>query len=231
MNVKLIMFDFGGTLDTNGIHWSELFWNFYQKNNIQFDYELFRTGYLNAQKFIDNNKLLEEKTLKMTIYTKILTQEQMIYDKTNIHYLSSKQIYDISQDIYNFVVDNVNQSIITLQKLKPIKKLAIVSNYHGNLDIVCNELGLAPYFDYLIDSTLVDLWKPDPKIFEYCINLSGEKANESVIIGDSYSRDIVPAKSLGCYTIWLKKQSWEKPDNTKDADFIINSLNDLNKIF
>ena len=83
----------------------------------------------------------------------------------------------------------------------------------------------------MIDSTVVKLWKPDPQIFEYCLRISGVPAKRSVVVGDSYSRDISPAKSLGCNTIWLKNKSWEKPENTNDADLIINSFNELTNIF
>jgi putative hydrolase of the HAD superfamily len=35
-------------------------------------------------------------------------------------------------------------------------------------------------------------------------------ANEIVVIGDSYRKDIYPSSTLGCKTIWLKNICWEE---------------------
>ena len=231
MDAKLLIFDFGGTIDTDGIHWSELFWEYYLQQNININKDLFNYGYVNSQKYLDSSNKLVDKTLKDTIFTQLCLQNYTIFEKTNKHYLKLRQIDIITDNIYNFVTMTINKAIVTIEKLKTNRKLAIVSNFNGNLQIVCDEFKITNYFDYLIDSAIVKLWKPDPKIFEHCLLISGFKAEESVVIGDSYSRDIVPAKSLGCQTIWLNKNSWEKPEITNDADLIINSFEELNKIF
>ena len=33
-------------------------------------------------------------------------------------------------------------------------------------------------------------------------------ANDIVVIGDSFSKDIVPANSIGCQTVWIKGIGW-----------------------
>ena len=33
-SIKGIIFDYGGTLDTNSVHWSEVLWERYQKEQI-----------------------------------------------------------------------------------------------------------------------------------------------------------------------------------------------------
>jgi putative hydrolase of the HAD superfamily len=42
-----------------------------------------------------------------------------------------------------------------------------------------------------------------------------------VVIGDTYSKDIAPAKAAGCTTIWLKGQEWETTAVHDAADHII----------
>jgi putative hydrolase of the HAD superfamily len=56
------------------------------------------------------------------------------------------------------------------------------------------------------------------------------KPVETAVAGDSYGNDIVPAKELGCSTIWLKGKGWNEPENTGSADFIITSLIQILKI-
>jgi putative hydrolase of the HAD superfamily len=47
MNIKYIFFDYGGTIDSNGRHWRERFYDIYKKNGIEirgFFKGLFRLG-------------------------------------------------------------------------------------------------------------------------------------------------------------------------------------------
>jgi putative hydrolase of the HAD superfamily len=39
--------------------------------------------------------------------------------------------------------------------------------------------------------------KPDKRIFEYALGLNNATANETIMIGDSYSADIVGAQNAG----------------------------------
>jgi len=58
-----------------------------------------------------------------------------------------------------------------------------------------------------------------------------EHWGESAVVGDSYERDIVPGKQLGCTTIWLKGKSWTShPTETPAADHIINAFEQLRPI-
>src|SRR3990170_5879885 len=47
--MKAILFDFGGTLDTNGIHWSEKFRTAYDEANLEIKLEDFNEAYVNAE--------------------------------------------------------------------------------------------------------------------------------------------------------------------------------------
>ena len=41
--------------------------------------------------------------------------------------------------------------------------------------------------------------------------------DECVVIGDSYTKDILPAQSIGCATIWLKGKGWEDKPMLDDS--------------
>ena len=45
-NIKGIIFDYGGTIDTNGKHWAEVLWTRYKELNIPVSKEDFKKAYV-----------------------------------------------------------------------------------------------------------------------------------------------------------------------------------------
>ena len=43
--IKGIIFDYGGTIDSNGMHWAEVIWMAYQAEEVPVSKEIFRSGY------------------------------------------------------------------------------------------------------------------------------------------------------------------------------------------
>lgn len=105
--------------------------------------------------------------------------------------------------------------------------MGLVSNYYGNVEAVLKELSLKKYFTSIVDSTVIGIRKPDAQIFKIALNELGVKPAEAIVIGDSYSNDIAPAKLLGCDTIWINNKGWKNPDETGSADKIIKSIKEL----
>lgn len=121
----------------------------------------------------------------------------------------------------------VQRVCLVLDELKPRYTLALVSNFYGNLNKVCSELGLVKYFDTLIDSAVVGLRKPDPAIWSLALKNLSVTPENAWVVGDSYENDIVPAKQLGCTTIWLKGKSWSEPSSTDAADYTISKFQEI----
>lgn len=59
------------------------------------------------------------------------------------------------------------------------------------------------YFDTVTNSEMVGVKKPNPKIFNYALNLANTQIDKSVMIGDSYEADIIGAKSIGMDVIFF----------------------------
>jgi len=57
----------------------------------------------------------------------------------------------------------------------------------------------------------------------------GFLAQDVLVVGDSYSKDMAPAKTVGCQTLWLKGQTWgeDKLQDTSAADKQFTSIFDL----
>lgn len=49
-DIKGIIFDYGGTIDTNGDHWAEVLWDAYKKFDVPVNKEQFRNAYVLAER-------------------------------------------------------------------------------------------------------------------------------------------------------------------------------------
>jgi putative hydrolase of the HAD superfamily len=76
-------------------------------------------------------------------------------------------------------------------------KLAIVSNAEGQVEADAKRFGLAKYFDVIIDSHIVGVAKPDPRIFQIALERLGVGPEEVKFTGDIYSIDVDGARAAG----------------------------------
>ena len=106
--------------------------------------------------------------------------------------------------------------------------LALVSNFYGNIGAVLRDFRLDRYFPHVIESAVVGVRKPDPAIFRLGLDALGiSDASSAVVIGDSYDKDILPAASLGCRTVWLKNIGWKPYTGAESADVVITDFKAL----
>ena len=90
-------------------------------------------------------------------------------------------------------------------------------------------LEISGLFDSITTSEEVQSYKPESKIFQVALNKVRCQGEESVIIGDSYKKDIIGGKNMGMTTIWINKFSGNNTDNDK-ADFIVKDLKEISPI-
>jgi putative hydrolase of the HAD superfamily len=75
--------------------------------------------------------------------------------------------------------------------------LAAVSNSEGTIEALLESVGLRSSFAAVIDSWVVGLEKPDPRIFALALERLGVGADEAIMVGDSPSADIAGARAAG----------------------------------
>lgn len=73
----------------------------------------------------------------------------------------------------------------------------IVSNSDGRLAERLEAMGIFGYFDFVIDSVVVGVSKPDPEIFNLALGRSSLEPHEAAFVGDYYEVDIVGAQEAG----------------------------------
>lgn len=225
---KALLFDFGGTLDTDGIHWSEKFFEVYMHFHIPVSKENFREAFVYSERTIANI-IKPDFNLNQTLKAQLKYQLEYL-QKFYLPDAFTLILDELTEYCYRTVIQNVEISKEILEQLAPEYLLAVISNFYGNIETVLEELSLKKYFTSIVDSAVVGIRKPDPKIFEIALNELGVSPIDAVMIGDSYDNDIKPAKSLGCYTIWINIKGWNNPADTKDADSIINTIKKIPNI-
>lgn len=226
--IDTLVFDFGGTLDTNGIHWFNKFYDSYQKHSINITKEEFRNAYIFAERNIGRYIGIEDSFFK-TLNLKVTLHHDYLLGagKTGKYFPEQKNIIS---NLYNDVLISVNSARSLLEQFGRKYKLALASNFYGNLETVLDELSILKYFSYIFDSAAQGLRKPDPDVFRWVISQLGSLCESSVVIGDSYKKDIEPAKIAGCTTVWLNKQPLNEQLASDKADYIVNSLQELGRL-
>ena len=84
-------------------------------------------------------------------------------------------------------------------------RLGVVSNSDGRADEALRAAGLRQYFDVVVDSSLVGLEKPDPRIFHAALDQLGAAASETLYVGDVYEIDVAGARAAGMEAVLLAR--------------------------
>ncbi len=82
-------------------------------------------------------------------------------------------------------------------------RLVAVSNANGKLHHLFDRLGLATYFDCLLDSSVEGVEKPDPRLFQIALERVGARADRTLHVGDLYHVDVVGARAAGLSAVLL----------------------------
>ena len=107
--------------------------------------------------------------------------------------------------------------------------MVLVSNFYGNISTVLGEFGLDGLFDSIVESAVVGVRKPDHRIFTLGVEALGMEPGKVTVVGDSYDKDIVPAKRAGCHTVWMRGEGWTDTteSDTSAADAVITELKEI----
>jgi HAD superfamily hydrolase (TIGR01549 family) len=82
-------------------------------------------------------------------------------------------------------------------------RLGVISNSDGSVPEAMAKFGLAHFFECILDSALVGVEKPDPRIFEIALQQLGLQPEQCVYVGDNYDRDVVGARNVGLMPILI----------------------------
>ncbi len=222
-DIKAIYFDFGGTLDCNGVPWKERFHPIYLEMGIDVSKEKFDRAFYDS-----DDSILAEKPYDLPFRETIRLQVSRVFKGLNKDdkILANK----IADKFWESSLTNLEENRKVLEPLKKKYFLGIISNFYGNLPFIIQEVGLEKLFDVVIDSIRVGYFKPDPHIFYEALKPAGLSPSQAIFVGDSIKRDMAGAKGVGMPHIWLGTENSGGNSLCCPEDKTIYQLSDLPKL-
>jgi FMN phosphatase YigB (HAD superfamily) len=230
--IKGYIFDYGGTLDTAGCHWGQAIWHAYQRQKVAVSEADFRQAYVEAERTLGRNPIIQtDYNFHRTLDLKLRIEMEYLFS----HHLwpvkkeEALAFHDaVLEDLYAQTQRITASSKVVLQEISQKYPMVLVSNFYGNIHVVLQEFHLDGLFQKVIESAVVGIRKPDARIYALGVQALGLQPAEVAVVGDSYPKDIVPAKKIGCKAIWLKGEGWtdEQFDETL-PDKIISDLKEI----
>lgn len=215
--IKGLLFDYGGTIDTNGLHWAVVLKNSYEKFDIQIPKDLFYLAYSYGERSLAINPIVQPSfTFLQVLCAKI--EQQFNFLKENSIELDHSFVELIANDCNDFARRTVLDAKVVLEELAVDFPLVMVSNFYGNLNTVLEDFGIRHLFQYVVESAVVGVRKPNAAIYALGVEHLNFKPEECLVIGDSFSKDIIPGKETGCQTLWLNGIGWEDDDHLNAAN-------------
>lgn len=109
--------------------------------------------------------------------------------------------------------------------------LGIVSNNRPQVREILEHLGLIGYFDSIVISEEVNLYKPDPKILELACRELGVPCENSIYVGD-HPFDVLCAHQAHMPAVWFPPNPFfELPEEITSPEYVIHGLEELRSIF
>lgn len=227
--IKGIIFDYGGTLDTGGDHWSEVIWKAYGQAGVAVDKAAFREAYVYAERELARTRhILPEHDFNDLLNIKMQIELQWLAENGRFAPAEiAAKARDIAAICYTCAKEQVSCAIPVLDYLSKKYRLVLVSNFYGNIATVLKDFGIDRFFPKIVESSVVGIRKPDPEIFRLGVRDLGCEPEEALVVGDSYRKDIEPAEKIGCQAIWIKGKGWT---DAEDAQTFPNTITDITEL-
>lgn len=84
----------------------------------------------------------------------------------------------------------------------------VISNSNGTVRRIVEDAGLGEHLDFVIDSAVVGVEKPDPQIFQLALAEADAAPREAVYVGDLYSIDVLGARRAGLGAVLLDPRGY-----------------------
>jgi putative hydrolase of the HAD superfamily len=223
-NCQAILFDFGGTLDSDGEHWLDRFYELYEQSGLNLDRDQIKHAFYNADRVCCGDPKVAPMGLRSLMKHHVRLQFQ------GLSLRDPAKENEIIERFCSKTERALKRNALLLKRLRPVYRLGVISNFYGNVATLCREAGLADSLELILDSTEMGISKPDLEIFRIALRKLDLLPAQTAFVGDSYDRDIMPAQQLGVRTIWLKGPNPRVPESAKHPDYEISSLVELESI-
>jgi len=218
---RAILFDFGGTLDSDGDHWLDRFYGLYARAGLDLPPSEIKRAFYHADGLCCGDPKVLLSGFRPLMKHHVHLQFEALDLKEPVKEQEMADLFCDQSEPY------LRRNALLLNRVGQQYRLGLVSNFYGNVAVLCGEFGLSASLEVILDSTQVGISKPDPEIFCMALRKLELRPGKVIFVGDSYERDMIPARELGMKTIWLKGPHPRIPSNAGPVDASISSLSDL----
>lgn len=223
MKIEHVFFDLDHTL-----------WDFEKNSDLTF-HKLFKDYSIDLEV---SSFLAVYKPINLKFWR--LYREEKI-SKENLRYQRLKEAFDVvnydaSDDLINVlaikyieIMPNFNHLFVgtfdILDYLKEKYQLHIITN--GFEEVQSRKMkssNIDHYFNQVITSESVGVKKPNPRVFEYALNIANASKENSIMIGDSIEADIEGALNFGLKAIHCDFE------NTGDINTLFDTVTSLSDL-
>jgi HAD superfamily hydrolase (TIGR01549 family) len=228
--IETVLFDFGGTLDSDGVAWKERFHALYRAEGLDLPADAFAPAFYAADDALVG-ALAPTTGLEETVDTLTTNLEaelarrsggtgQRKADRARGQRVASRFLSDMS---FAFARNRP-----VLEALGARYRLGVVSNFYGNLEAVCESSGLDRLFGVMADSQRVGAEKPEPAIFHAALAALEAAPETTIMVGDSLRRDYEGARRSGMGFIWIAPDDVQAAErHTADNRSVLASVTEL----
>ena len=240
-DIHALIFDFGGTLDGNGIHWLERAYQFIHERHP----EITREAFDEADRATITEFALGDAShewsyqdgsmLPVGVVASEYAARCSLRETTEAIAVGIYQRLGLSQKMKDAYVEwfctraaeSLAENRRWLETLHGTYQLAVISNNFGNTRGWCDEYGLSPLLEAIIDSTVLGIAKPDARIFQAALSELDVAPAHAIYVGDSYSADMVGGKNAGLWTAWLVGEQERACPDPSMVDVKLSHLHEL----
>ncbi|MBL0388167.1 HAD family hydrolase [Tumebacillus sp. ITR2] len=152
-----------------------------------------------------------------------MTLEEARLERFRLMFLGCGHVLDPGElqkiaDLYSHVYSTSRRPVPgALELLHALRaqgiQVVVLTNHMTHVQVDKLEAcGLTALVDHLVTSEDVGVQKPDPRIFHHALALCGVEPHEAMMVGDSWSADILGAQASGIRSVWLNRRRTPIPD-------------------
>jgi putative hydrolase of the HAD superfamily len=227
--IETVLFDFGGTLDSDGVAWKERFHALYRAEGLDLSAEAFAPAFYAADDAL-LGALAPWAGLKETVDALAVGLEGELGRSGGRPGADNARGRRVASRFLSEMSAAFDRNRPVLKALGERYRLGVVSNFYGNLEAACESSGLASLFGVMVDSQRVGAEKPEPAIFHAALSALNATPATAVMVGDSLRRDGEGARRSGLSFIWIARKDVQVAQLGAVADAAVTELPDLLEI-
>lgn len=211
-----VFIDFGGTLDGDGLHWSTQLARAFEASGLSVPRPALDKAFVESDRWLETLPDIAEAGFERHVELQVTRMLASLG-------LPASAKSAIARAFLDQAWACIERNRRVLEQYKPCFRYWVISNFTPNLPLIMRECGFTGLVEGMTCSSLEGVTKPNVGLFQAALRDSHCRPEAAIMIGDSLSNDIVPAKSLGFATLWIRRDETRGGD-PKTADHVAADL-------